>query len=474
MTIGRVTKKLFPNLYRSCIDYARTHRLYRKKRKDGRYRYTVIAAVYNVDKYLDDFFRSLTGQILDFKTHIQLFMVDDGSTDSSATIIKQWQQRFPENIVYIYKENGGQGSARNMAIPLIKTPWVTFIDPDDFVDVTYFLHVDNLLREHHGEHNPDQVIQLLSCNLIFYREHNGAYVDKHRLRRRFTAIQTIIPHTDMDNIIQLTTNTVFFLTKTLHFQKLLFDERRWPTFEDGHFVLRYLQKITNGNIIFARWPRYYYRKRVAKNSSIDTSRADKALYLNQVREAYLGILADSYRQHSGAIPIFVQRTILYDLCFSVKELLDAPHPQCLCPAEREEHFSLLCQCFSYIDAQVIEAYDTSLNGIDAFCVVGILACFKNMKPSTYTMHADLHDSAKNQITLTYACGELPCEEILIGGEKQTPLKTISTYHTFAGKPFCICRTILLQIPEQSTSLIVMLDGVCTTIYSNQLTLNPIL
>lgn len=58
------------------------------KKMEGHYQYTVVSAVYNVGRYLDDYFESLVKQRLDFKKHIQLILVDDGSTDNSADIIK--------------------------------------------------------------------------------------------------------------------------------------------------------------------------------------------------------------------------------------------------------------------------------------------------------------------------------------------------------------------------------------------------
>ena len=61
----------------------------------GIHQYTVVSAVYNVEKYLDEFFSSLTKQSLNFKNHIQLILVDDGSPDSSAKIIKKWQKKIP-------------------------------------------------------------------------------------------------------------------------------------------------------------------------------------------------------------------------------------------------------------------------------------------------------------------------------------------------------------------------------------------
>ena len=51
--------------------------------------------------------------------------------------------KFPNNIIYIHKENGGQGSARNLGLEFLKNSgiqanWVTFCDPDDFLDRNYF------------------------------------------------------------------------------------------------------------------------------------------------------------------------------------------------------------------------------------------------------------------------------------------------------------------------------------------------
>ena len=64
----------------------------------GRNNFTVVSAVYNVERYLNDYFQSLTDQSLNFKKNIHLIMVDDGSTDNSAEIIKEWQKKYPHNI----------------------------------------------------------------------------------------------------------------------------------------------------------------------------------------------------------------------------------------------------------------------------------------------------------------------------------------------------------------------------------------
>ena len=109
-------------------------------------RYAVVSACYNVADYLNDFLSSLTGQTLGFENNIQVILVDDGSTDNTPEIIKEWQKRFPGNIVCIHKENGGQASARNYGFNYVNAEWVTFTDPDDFLNKDYFAVVESFLN----------------------------------------------------------------------------------------------------------------------------------------------------------------------------------------------------------------------------------------------------------------------------------------------------------------------------------------
>ncbi|ENZ5882084.1 glycosyltransferase, partial [Campylobacter coli] len=102
MPIFKKIKKLFKNpklFFKDAIEKRIKHK--------GFTQYTIISAVYNVEKYLDDYFNSIINQRLDFKKNIFMVLVDDGSTDNSANIIKKYQKKYPKNIVYIYKENGG-------------------------------------------------------------------------------------------------------------------------------------------------------------------------------------------------------------------------------------------------------------------------------------------------------------------------------------------------------------------------------
>lgn len=75
-------------------------------------RVSVIVPVYNVEKYLKKCLDSLVKQTLD---NIEIIIVDDGSTDSSSQIAKEYEEKY-ENVKYYKKENGGLGDARNFGL----------------------------------------------------------------------------------------------------------------------------------------------------------------------------------------------------------------------------------------------------------------------------------------------------------------------------------------------------------------------
>lgn len=96
---------------------------------------SVIVPVYNASKYLSKCIDSLVCQSLE---HLEIILVDDGSTDSSYVIMEQYQHRYPNKIRIFQKENGGQGTARNLGISMARGDYIGFVDADDYVDLEMF------------------------------------------------------------------------------------------------------------------------------------------------------------------------------------------------------------------------------------------------------------------------------------------------------------------------------------------------
>lgn len=94
---------------------------------------SIIVPVYNVAEYVEVCIKSLVSQTYE---NIEIFLVDDGSTDASGEICKEWAAR-DSRIVYIQKANGGAASARNAALERCRGIYITFVDSDDYIDDNY-------------------------------------------------------------------------------------------------------------------------------------------------------------------------------------------------------------------------------------------------------------------------------------------------------------------------------------------------
>lgn len=95
---------------------------------------SIIIPIYNTEAYLRECFDSLLNQTL---KDIQVIMVDDGSTDCSGEICKEYQEKY-KNFMYIRKENGGSASARNLGIEYADGEYLGFVDSDDWVETDMY------------------------------------------------------------------------------------------------------------------------------------------------------------------------------------------------------------------------------------------------------------------------------------------------------------------------------------------------
>ena len=96
---------------------------------------SVIIPVYNTEDYLKECIESLVNQTL---REIEILIVNDGSTDSSFEIMKEFKNKYPNIIKIFDKVNGGQASARNYALPFAQGEYLGFVDSDDWVDSTMY------------------------------------------------------------------------------------------------------------------------------------------------------------------------------------------------------------------------------------------------------------------------------------------------------------------------------------------------
>lgn len=91
---------------------------------------SVIVPVYNVEKYLRKCLDSIGGQTL---RELEILCIDDGSTDDSRNILKEYAQK-DKRIQILTQENAGAGAARNHGMRVAKGKYLSFLDSDDFFE----------------------------------------------------------------------------------------------------------------------------------------------------------------------------------------------------------------------------------------------------------------------------------------------------------------------------------------------------
>ena len=104
---------------------------------------SVIIPVYNVEKYLRQCLDSVVNQTL---KDIEIICIDDGSTDNSLNILKEYAQK-DNRIKIISKKNGGLSSARNAGLKFATGEFVGFVDSDDYIERETYENAVEPLRE---------------------------------------------------------------------------------------------------------------------------------------------------------------------------------------------------------------------------------------------------------------------------------------------------------------------------------------
>lgn len=95
---------------------------------------SVVVTCYNHEKYIEQCLRSIFNQTY---RNIELIVLDDGSTDSSAKIIQEVLKDSPFETSFESHENLGVVTNRNMGLGLIKGDYLLFVDSDNYLDMDY-------------------------------------------------------------------------------------------------------------------------------------------------------------------------------------------------------------------------------------------------------------------------------------------------------------------------------------------------
>ena len=85
---------------------------------------SVVIPLFNAEPYISETLDSVAQQQIE---SLEVIVIDDGSTDSSSTIV----QNHPLELTYVFQENQGAAGARNAGISRARGKYIAFLDADD-------------------------------------------------------------------------------------------------------------------------------------------------------------------------------------------------------------------------------------------------------------------------------------------------------------------------------------------------------
>ena len=213
---------------------------------------SVIVPVYNTQNYLKECIDSVLNQ--SFKD-FELICINDGSTDNSLNILKDYEIK-DARVKVISQENRGLGASRNLGLKLAQGEYVLFLDSDDY------LSLDALEKLHHHAYVNDLdlvLFKIMNFNYKTRKESHTEYFDMKFLKE--------IVGDEIFNWTRVK-NRIFDISVTATsklFKRDLISDVEFPEgllFEDNLF---FTKVIFNAKSIYF-YDEYFYYRRIRPDS----------------------------------------------------------------------------------------------------------------------------------------------------------------------------------------------------------------
>ncbi|MGN0549755.1 MAG: glycosyltransferase family A protein [Acutalibacteraceae bacterium] len=210
------------------------------------YKATVLVPVYNVEKFLRGCLQSLTEQTIGFE-NIEVVLVNDGSTDNSEAICREFAEKY-DNVFLYSKENEGLSKTRNYGLARSHGKYIFFLDSDDRLRADTVKSVTDFFDTVYDE------VDLVTYRIIQYYSEKPVIV---HYRYRTLTKTGVYDLTDPDNRFITQTN-INICIKNRGEDNLLFDTTPNFRHEDEKYccdILREKMKLgfcSDGEYIYNR------------------------------------------------------------------------------------------------------------------------------------------------------------------------------------------------------------------------------
>lgn len=399
------------------------------------YRFTLISAMYNVARYLPDYFASLEKQ-----THglddVQIVLVDDGSQNDDTLAVAERFAATRSNVVVVHKENGGQASARNAGLDVAEGEWVSFPDPDDLLQPSYLASIA------HAMDHDQAGSSVYAARVLQWDETDDVINDNHALGFRARNGDVRADLEERPDHVQPHVVSAFFRLDHLRETGIRFDERLRLRFEDGSFASRYLLSV-EPTVFIAPSAEYLYRHRADGSSTVQSGNYDARKYVDAIKYGYLGVIEAAQRFGHEGVPLWAQNLMLYDQFWILRSsFYGAARNTTFDDAVHAELTALLEQFLDHMDESAIEQF--SLMPVSDW-MRDVLLLVKRRGGYGEIRRGGL-DRRRGLVPYEYAYrGELPDERILIDDVPVQARHSKDFTLEYVGRPYAWKRTLWIAV-----------------------------
>lgn len=404
--------------------------------------FSIIVALYGVEKYVPSFLQSLERQSFPFED-LEVIIINDETLDGSFELVKAWAKKYPDNVRLASKPNGGPASARNVGLDMASNLWVTFCDPDDALESSYFENIYKFMQR-----DSKSLASMVTSRVMIWQEETGRISDTHPLARKYFHGERLVDLDHEPNYIQLGGATVFLRREIVEKHQLRMSERIKPTFEDAEFIGRYLATFKRPIVGLVPSARYFYRKRGDGSSLVQSGWSKPERYLDVLSYGYLSLLR-SLADENDRTPAWAQNMVIYDLQWYLTEEKKMHSSTGWVGGQLAKDFHrLLVQVFYYIDRETILNFNAI--GLSWITKQAMLVHFKG-ENSDLGSYVHWGESARSGQKIGYPfIGNEPEERFEVDGIEVMPLDSKTTAHTFFGVDYFLERSVWLPAGDNLT------------------------
>lgn len=301
--------------------------------KSYRYEISVVMPLYNIASYLDEAIESVVNQTIGFEENIQLVLVNDGSPDNVDVICKKYLELYPNNVVYVEQSNSGVSAARNTGLKYIQGKYVNFFDGDDKWAEDAFEYMYEFIEKHYER------VDFVSARLCFFEKRTGF---EHPLDFKFKNTRVVDIIEDYD-YIQLSSQTA--LIKSEMARQHCFDTKLMIGEDAAYINSILLDRMAYGVI---REAVYYYRKRNARTSALDSSKHSKSWYFDTTKRFHKMIIT-KVKNRMGVVIPYIQYLAMYDLQWRFMMATQDFFSE----QEKKEYKAILVELLNHIEDRIV-------------------------------------------------------------------------------------------------------------------------